>query len=278
MKKHHQVSQKNNRPNTKGAQRKAPLRRYKIVLSPAEKEIIEAAAARRGLTTDEFAEKAIRKELKRARKKGRGVKLAGGSGDRAKIVVRPDHSDERLITTKAKSAAEIPGLIRLKDGKIKTGGVEWSGQEFDAALSARRFLVTTLLESHRFALASSGLAVDRLYEEFLTVIREAHLAELRDSIPLYWMEDPNSEGGVILVSLRGELPAGNDPAFGEHARKLLDEELRQRGIDAQLCKTLEAVDDLYQRGDPMMIRMYEIFLRGLMSELAEAKQQKGGAK
>ena len=67
MKKQNRVLERNGRTAANIAQRKAPLCHYRIPLTKAEKTTIEAAAKKRGLTLNEFAERAIRAEASRDR-------------------------------------------------------------------------------------------------------------------------------------------------------------------------------------------------------------------
>lgn len=266
------------------AQRKAPTRRVKLRVSREFRAAVENAARKRGLTKSQFAESAIREELARlgAAGKGRGAKPRRPlvRPEATKITTRGvrglSAADEGRITTRSTAGTVPPGVIQLRDkaGVVFTGKLEWTVQEFYEALRTERFLITVLPDFHRFALAE--IERGRLYGEFLTLLTTVHLAELRDSVPLYWIEESDPERW-LLISLRGELPAGSDPKYFAKARKALAAEMKTRGIDRALCKTLDTVESVCRHGEPHIVKEMMDFLDRMAAEIKAARQAKGGA-
>ncbi|HEY1768725.1 MAG TPA: hypothetical protein VGG02_00540 [Chthoniobacterales bacterium] len=267
-----QIPEKNGRTNAKSAQRKAPLRKYRIPLAREEKTAIDAAAKKRGLTTNEFAEQAIRKELARSGRKGRGALVRQSK--------RLTKSFDRPITVAA--TKEVPGAIfEHRKGaavadRVRTGEIDWNGDEFSQALRDGRFLITRLSPFHRMALVAAG--EKSFYGQFLAMLPTPELAALRGSTLLYHVERFKPDE-TLFVSLRGPLPAGSDPAFGKRSRKALGVALQAHGIDREMSRTLDILDEIYRRGDRSTIKIVELFLGALEREIEAAKRDaKGGAK
>ncbi len=277
------------------AQRKAPLRkRYRIPLTGEERTIIKAAAKKRGLTVSQLAERAIRSELSHSPKKGRGPKSLRPlvRQTRKKITASPakTRSVRRLIeknavsdriTIRADGGTTLPGVIRRYDQegavKVITGRLEWTEADYSEALFSGRFLITVPTDFQRLALLNSNVGSDGMYEEFLAFIAKPHLAELRDTIPLYWIEESNPDRW-LLISLRGELPPGCDPTFAEKARKALAEEMNTRNIDRRLCNLLDDLEWICRHGRPADLKALDQFLDRVTGEIEAARDGKGGAK
>lgn len=238
------------------AQREAPTRRVKVRCSRELRTAVQKQAAKRGLTKSQFAAEAIRPELARSKKR-QGGGVSDGTAANAE--------DKRLTNI----ARELPGAIysggegnssaaRAASAKtVRTGPIEWPAAAFSEALGAGRFLITILPDLHRFELLKIGK--ERVYAEFLSLLAKVHLAELRDSVPLYWIEESEPERW-LLISLRGELPPGCDPKCVEKGRKALAAEMKTRSIDRALCARLDSLEWIYRHGRPADIKATVQFL------------------
>ncbi len=198
------------------------------------------------------------------------------------------HNNNQRITIRAKAGSELPSIWwskgrRRRAGtllKIVTGPLEWTEQEFNEALGAGRFLITALPDFHRWALSQVVSGRERMYEEFLGLLTTLHLSELRDSIPLYWIEHVNP-AKLILISLRGaQLPAGSNPTIGKRTRRMLELELRRHNIDPHLCEMLNRLQHICDYASPEDLKSLGFFLAALSSQVSKHKvsAKKGGAK
>jgi hypothetical protein len=147
------------------------------------------------------------------------------------------------ITIVATPRMGLLGVIQHRGSDEKwsfhTGPLVWSEAQFQEALVAGRFLVTTLTESQRIA-ATAGNRRDG-YRTFLQLATNAQLLTLRDSIPLYWIETLLGKKATRFVSLRGKAPAGSDRVQVAWKLSLLAIELKKRKLTAE--ETLHRTED-----------------------------------
>ncbi len=191
MKQTVQVREENSAAPTR-PQRKAPTCRVKVRLSREGKAAIEKAASKRGLTKSQFAEQAIRREVEKS-----------GEG--------------RIITTMTMTLGQFSGLVVMRNGQIKTGALVWTRNQFDEAMRAGRFLCTDIPYEREAA------SNKKRYERFLESLTTEEIHALRDSVPLYWIDDEPGigDGFTVLISYRGELPDSAPADFGKSAAAML---------------------------------------------------------
>lgn len=194
---------------------------------------------------------------------------------KAKTASQLTSNDDHPITFKAGTATELPGVILRRDKtgkvtKVATRPLEWSLGDFSSAIEAGRFLVTTPRPIHQWSLAKVSSEPDARYEDLLSNLSTIDLAMLRDSVPLYWIDQRNPNG-LRLVSYRGKLPSNCDSRFAEGPRQLFEAELRQRGIDQWLCDALDKVEHICQHGSPEMVKALTLYLEAMSLAIGGAK-------
>lgn len=172
-------------------QPKAATRRVKVRLSREGKTAIENAASKLGITKSKFVQLAIQREVE---KPGEG-----------------------RITTIRMTLGNSLGLVVMRTGQIKTGALVWTRKQFDQALRAGRFLRTDMPREEE------AVPNENRYERFLESLTAEQVDGLRDSVPLYWIdEEPGIvDGFTVLISYRGELPDSAPADFGKAAAAFL---------------------------------------------------------
>ncbi len=208
----------------------APRSRVKVRVSRELSAAVENAARKRGLTKSQFAESAIREELARvgAAGKGRGAKPRRPQPKAAPRLTNQKGRVKHATTTTLSAETGVPGVIFMRSGEIKTGALGWRARDqFDRAVRAGRFLCTEI------PCNPDAAPNERRYERFLESLTAEQLHALRDSVPLYWIDDQPGfgDGLMMLISYRGELPDSAPADFGKAAAAILANRISPTAMD-----------------------------------------------
>ena len=88
--------------------------------------------------------------------------------------------------------------------RIHTGPLVWEEAEFEAAVSAGRFVTVSLTPAQRIQLKVGKRRLS--LRAFLPIANASQLSILRDATPLYWSEFRRINREPELTALRGNGP------------------------------------------------------------------------